>query len=146
MCFLLDKIHILYRRDFMKWLWLKTKLRDWLGVQEAEDYFCRNIDDLERRYSKLVDEHLKLEDTNRALRERNEFILKNFQIAVDHNPYENQSWAVVCINGQPQYVNFLTLRHHEAHEIMRYLRHYDKGSMVVDSPHRTMKLDTFKYF
>ncbi|UUV46762.1 hypothetical protein [Bacillus phage vB_BanS-Thrax4] len=127
-------------------LWLKTKLRDWLGIQESEAYFCRNIEDLERRYSLLVDDNIRLENENRALRERNEFILKNFQIAVDHNPYENQSWAVVCINGQPQYVNFLTLRNHEAHEIMRYLRNYDKGSMVVDSPHRTMKLDTFKYF
>jgi len=126
--------------------WLRFKLRDWLGITEMENRMSKNFESLDKRHSNLVDALLGLENENRALRERNEFILKNFQIAVDHNPYENQSWAVVCINGQPQYVNFLTLRNHEAHEIMRYLRHYDKGSVVVDSPHRTMKLDTFKYF
>ncbi|UGO46214.1 hypothetical protein PQE74_gp131 [Bacillus phage vB_BanS_Chewbecca] len=150
--------------------WLKNKLRDWLGVNQLlKSYELLNTsykelrevhDVLSETHRVLLDKYTELdngvdvlvnqneiiESRNRELSRRNEFILKNFQIAVDHNPYENQSWAVVCINGQPQYVNFLTLRNHEAHEIMRYLRHYDKGSMVVDSPHRTMKLDTFKYF
>lgn len=104
-----------------------------------------NYKKLNKCVDTLIDQNTRLENRNRELSQRNEFILKNFQIAVDHNPYENQSWAVVCINGQPQYVNFLSLRHAEAREIMHYLKNYDKGQMVVDSPHRTMKLDIFRF-
>lgn len=135
--------------------WLKKKIQDWLGITRLQNEYnllskthtklLEEYNGLNRKYSKVVTDTQSVISINKGLRERNEFILKNFQIAVDHNPYENQSWAVVCINGQPQYVNFLTLRHAEAREIMDYLRHYDKGSMVVDSPHRTMKLDIFRF-
>ncbi|UUV46246.1 hypothetical protein [Bacillus phage vB_BanS-Thrax2] len=149
--------------------WLKNKIRDWLGINqlqksydllhtsytelkeiheilsETHSVLLDNYKKLNQGVDTLIDQNNRIESRNRELSQRNEFILKNFQIAVDHNPYENQSWAVVCINGQPQYVNFLTLRNHEAQHIMHYLKHYDKGSVVIDSPHRTMKLDTFKY-
>ncbi|AZU98881.1 hypothetical protein pW2_43 [Bacillus phage pW2] len=128
----------------MKLLWLKTKLRNWLGIQEAEAYFCREIDDLERKYNLLIDDNLKLENENRALRERNEFILKNFRIAVDHNPYENQSWAVVCVDGKPDYVKFVSLTNRETREVMEYLSRFDRGSRIWDSPAKHLKFIDFK--
>ncbi|UGO51018.1 hypothetical protein PQE70_gp165 [Bacillus phage vB_BanS_Nate] len=143
--------------------WLKSKLRNWLGITDLQKSYdllnesytkLREIHEvLSETHSVLLDKYTELnngvdvlvnqndiiESRNRELANRIEFILKNFQIAVDHNPYENQSWAVVCINGKPEYVNFVTLRHSEAHQIMHYLKHFDKGSVLLDTPHRNLK-------
>lgn len=135
--------------------WLKKKIKDWLGItklQNEYDLLSKKHDKLQeeyfylnKKYGRIVDDTQSIISINKGLRQRNEFILKNFQIAVDHNPYENQSWAVVCINGKPDYVNFMDLSHTQAREMMYYLKQFDQSGRIVDSPHRTMKLDIFKF-
>ncbi|UUV47029.1 hypothetical protein [Bacillus phage vB_BanS-Thrax5] len=114
--------------------WLKKKIRDWLGITEIENNMNKNFESLDRKHNNLLDSLLGIEDMNQALRERNEFILKNFKIAVDHTVYDNLSWAVICIDGKPEYVRFISLSNREIREIHSYLRQFDRGSRIVDSP------------
>lgn len=47
---------------------------------------------------------------------------------------EDHSWAVVCIQGRPEYVKFIPLEHRDAVDILRFLKQFEYSNRVVDSP------------
>jgi len=134
--------------------WLKKKIRDWLGITKLqneydilrvkyeklnEDYFY-----LTKKYDRVVANTESIVLTNSELRHRIEFILKNFKIAVDHDPRGNESWAVVCVDGKPEYVKLINLSRADVREIAYYLKQFDRTSRIVDSPVAFLKTDFFK--
>jgi len=48
--------------------------------------------------------------------------------SVDH------SWAVVCIQGRPEYVKFVPLEHRDATDVLRFLKQFEYSNKVIDSP------------
>lgn len=148
--------------------WLKKKIRDWLGITQLQSEY--NL--LDKKYDKLYEEYRALSEThavlldkytslnrgvetltfqnsrlesrNKELSERIEFILKNFKIAVDHYPRGNESWAVVCVEGKPEYVRLINLSRADVREIAYYLKQFDRDSRIVDSPVAFLKTDFFK--
>lgn len=47
---------------------------------------------------------------------------------------EDHSWAVVCIQGRPEYVKFVPLEHRDAGDILRFLKQFEYSNRVIDSP------------
>lgn len=56
-------------------------------------------------------------------------------VAVDVDFYDkNHSWAVVCIEGRPEYVKFIPLRGADARTIIKFLKNFQHSNQIVDSP------------
>ena len=47
---------------------------------------------------------------------------------------DDHSWAVVCIQGHPEYVKFLPLSRNDARDVIKFLRCFEYSNKIVDSP------------
>lgn len=59
-------------------------------------------------------------------------------VAVDVGLFHDSeySWAVVCIEGRPEYVKFIPLSGADARTVMDFLRQFQYSKLIVDSPLR----------
>lgn len=58
-------------------------------------------------------------------------------VAVDVGFHDlEHSWAVVCIEGRPEYVKFIPLSGADARTVMNFLRQFQYSKLIVDSPLR----------
>lgn len=113
--------------------WLKCKIKDWL----REEVFKEDIDSIKS---------MKLECKN-TLNEVNKIKSLYQQITnvgVDVDYYGKNSWAVICIDGHPEYVKFVDLKESEARDIENFLRRFERSNIVVDSPFRVNCLNHIK--
>ena len=62
------------------------------------------------------------------------FLIKQFNISADINHYENHSWAVISIQGRPEYVRFVNLSNKDIRELHYYLKQFERTNRTVDSP------------
>ena len=62
-----------------------------------------------------------------------EFLNSLVKIGVDIH-FRSDSWAVVCINGKAEYVNFFVLKDMDAREIKSFLRKFDNRNITLDLP------------
>lgn len=47
---------------------------------------------------------------------------------------DDHSWAVVCIQGKPEYVKFVPLGHNDARDVLHFLKRFQYSNRVIDSP------------
>jgi len=59
---------------------------------------------------------------------------KMVKVGVDVS-YHSDSWAVVCIAGKPDYVNFVNLGRDDINKIRQFLRQFEGSSRAIDLPH-----------
>ena len=78
---------------------------------------------------KLKNLTMKWENTQKQL-DRFQSVIN---VGVDWGHF-GTSWAVVCIQGKPEYVNFIHLTKTEAHSIKSFLRPFEKRNITFDSP------------
>ena len=109
--------------------WLKCKIKNWL----REEVFKEELEDF--RFMKLQCMNASAH-SDRALHEVDEMKLlyqsiTNVGIDVDYNRH---SWAVICIDGRPEYVKFVDLTGAEARDIKSFVNQFGKKKAVVDSP------------
>lgn len=58
-------------------------------------------------------------------------------VAVDVGFHDvEHSWAVVCVEGRPEYVKFIPLSCADARTVMNFLRQFQYSQTIVDSPLR----------
>lgn len=58
-------------------------------------------------------------------------------VAVDVGFHDvEHSWAVVCVEGRPEYVKFIPLSGADARTVMNFLRQFQYSQPIVDSPLR----------
>lgn len=120
--------------------WLKNKLRIWLGIEN----------DLLNTSHKLSEFHKSFSDKNKHLQtqlaslEKDVSLFKSTcDIGVDVHQ-RTDSWAVVCIAGKKEYVNFVRLDSRDARNVMYFLKRFENSnSRVVDAPYGLM--ECFKY-
>ena len=111
--------------------WLRCKVKDWL----REEVFKEELEDF--RFMKLQCMNASVH-SDRALHEVDEMKLlyqsiTNVGVDVD-NRY---SWAVICIDGRPEYVKFVNLTGAEARDIKSFINRFNKKKVIVDSPFGT---------
>lgn len=109
--------------------WLRCKVKDWL----REEVFKEELEDF--RFMKLQCMNASAH-SDRALHEVDEMKLlyqsiTNVGVDVDYNRH---SWAVICIDGRPEYVKFVDLTGAEARDIKSFVNQFGKKKAVVDSP------------
>jgi hypothetical protein len=74
-------------------------------------------------------------DATKLCNEVRKTISQLMDVGVDvHMKNTNHSWAVVCLQGKPEYVKFVHLDHSSCRELMRYLRQFESSNMTIDSP------------
>lgn len=114
--------------------WLRTKLQKFLEIDELSETVDENNDRLSRSYRALQDKYIKMERLNERVVERNNIIMKEFNISADIYPRENRSWAVISINGKPEYVRFVNLSNRDMREVSHFLKQFEATNVTVDSP------------
>lgn len=120
--------------------WLKCKIKDWL----REEVFKEEIEDF--RFMKLQCMNASAH-SDRALHEVDEMKLlyqSITNVGVDADYHGKNSWAVICIDGHPEYVKFVDLKGSEARDIENFLRRFEKSNVVVDSPFRNSYIKDYE--
>ena len=69
----------------------------------------------------------------KEIKEENKMLMDVINVGVDVH-YKHDSWAVVCIDGQPEYIKFLRLPAKDIREIKYFLRQYKNNYMIIDDP------------
>lgn len=101
--------------------WIKQKLTSLLG-----------IDLLKQENANLRSELSRLNSLNEKIIEENIFLIKQFNISADI--YENHSWALISIQGRPEYVRFVNLSNKDIRELHYYLKQFERTNRTIDSP------------
>ena len=122
---------------------IKEKLKQWLFKDELET--INKIATMEHEVGQAV-ERLRLA-TNIAYESKaisqesydvnlqiQKLVTPLFDIGTDIGFHDNHSWAVVCIQGKPEYVKFVSLESKDAKEVMDFLKHYQRSNHIIDSP------------
>lgn len=109
--------------------WLRCKVKDWL----RNEVFKEELEDF--RFMKMQCMNASAH-SDHALQEVDEMKLlyqSITDVGVDVD-YNRHSWAVVCIEGRPEYVKFVDLTGAEAIDIKSFLNRFNKKKVIVDSP------------
>lgn len=112
--------------------WLRCKVKNWL----RNEVFKEELEVLKVMNSRCT---YAVHQSDHALSEVEEMKLlyqsiTNVGVDVDSNGH---SWAVVCIEGKPEYVNFVDLTGAEARYIKSFINRFNKKKVIVDSPFGT---------
>lgn len=110
------------REKFKKWLF-KEELQEFEMAMKKNEEAAKSLHSAENIYLKsyrLVDNCHKLMNS-----------MTN--VAINTCPYD-RSWAVVCIKGHPEYVEFMELSNKDTREIIDFLKHFKYSNRVIDSP------------
>lgn len=113
--------------------WLKCKIKDWL----REEVFKEDIDSIKSM-------KLQCKNTLNEVNKIKSLYQQITNVGVDVDYYGKNSWAVICIDGHPEYVKFIDLKESEARDIRNFLRGFEKSNVVVDSPFRINCLNHIK--
>lgn len=135
-------------------LWIKRKIKNFLDIEMLEDNFedYQEIHHMEtegdRKYVSIFEKDIREEID--ALHEKIDVLhttLENVvSIATDVEPQEKSgSWAVVCVEGRVNRVQFYNLSHSDGQEVFRFLKGFEAGHHCIDSPWKYFKEGLFKF-
>lgn len=138
--------------------WLRSKLRDFLGVSDIDSNFKDHETFNSLRFTDIEKDINDRTSYLRKLINNNSGDISHCQDSVNvlHNTIENvvhigtdvryhnertHSWAVVCIEGNINIVKFVDLGRQDARGILEYLKHFEAGRHCIDTPYKQMFLD-----
>lgn len=120
---------------------LRNKLKKWLFADEIQkiNIIEKTIEDSVHRFRmasvQLGDAENQLHSAEKEIEECRKLITQLVDIGVDVESYtEEHSWAVICIEGHPEYVKFLPLTHNNARDVLNFLKQFQYSRKVIDSP------------
>lgn len=122
---------------------LKEKIRKWLLeiLQPDIDALKNEINEstTELRFAKnnCNEAALQCQISIQQNEEMKKMYNRITDVAVDVGFHDvEHSWAVVCVEGRPEYVKFIPLSGADARTIMNFLRQFQYSQHIVDSPLR----------
>ncbi|MGL5330099.1 MAG: hypothetical protein ACRDD7_12590 [Peptostreptococcaceae bacterium] len=105
------------------------------------DLLKAEFENLEMKYNKICDYTYSNVKTNREDMETiaDQIINLNslYSIGVDvgvNQRNEHHNWAVICMNGKPEYVQFIDLNRGDVREVRDFLRRFEGSRRIVDAP------------
>ena len=119
---------------------LREKLKNWLFKDEL-----LALNDAISKYEQACDEHKKANVAAKIakadLDAAQKLIEQLMDVGVDVGfKSDEHSWAVICIQGHPEYVKFMPLAHQDVYHVMQFLKQFQYSNRVVDSPFGYKKL------
>lgn len=130
--------------------WLKNKLRQWLLKEEleelelvrdlyftAEDNFSRANKVLKDTIQETKNAKSTYQQSKRDLEDAKRTVNEIVEVGVDVHPYarDSGSWAVICIDGKPNYMKFVRFERNDVRSLQEFLRRFEYSRHVVDSPY-----------
>jgi len=73
-------------------------------------------------------------ENNIKAKKRIEYLESLVKIGVDYSPAERKSWAVICLNGNPEHVTFVDLNSKDAREILNIFSMFNRNNIWYDYP------------
>jgi len=135
--------------------WFQKKARELLGIDYFESQVIKimkaNTDSISNlRHQVKVKQNICLEriDYNdECIRKLHQNIENIVYIGSDICYNKNErSWAVVCIEGKINIVKFVNLQSDDAQDVLHFLKNYEAGNHIIDSPCNNMFYDgLFKF-
>lgn len=104
---------------------LKNKFKAWLFKDEIALFTQAKKDYMEAQSAYIAAQH--------EFNESRELVNSIMDVGMDVNYYD-QSWAVICIQGHPEYVKFMSLTSNDARSLLDFLKRFRKSNIVVDAP------------
>lgn len=134
--------------------WVRTKLIKFLHVDDVRDKVNRldkRIDSTNRSFQ-IMDNDLSYVEQKLKLVQEELNIVKNtlrnvVSVGADVVPADmsrENSWAVVCIEGNYNIVKFIDLKGKDFHYILNFLKQYEGSRMCIDAPPPNMFKKEFK--
>jgi hypothetical protein len=71
------------------------------------------------------------------LKSRVDLLYRSLNVGIDAN-YTRENWAVICLNGNPCYLNLINLGRQDVVDIKEFIKHYESNgtrNFFVDHPH-----------
>lgn len=122
---------------------LKEKIRKWLLeiLQPDIDALKNEINEstTELRFAKnnCNEAALQCQISIQQNEEMKKMYNRITDVAVDVGFHDvEHSWAVVCVEGRPEYVKFIPLSGADARTVMNFLRQFQYSQPIVNSPLR----------
>ena len=113
---------------------LRIKLRAWLFREESNE-FTKRMDVFNREIATCRDATRACKNAIKLVDECQRLMNSIVDVGTDVGFFsEDHSWAVVCIQGKPEYVKFVPLNHQDARQVLDFLKHFQYSNKVIDSP------------
>ena len=113
---------------------LKEKIKEWLFASEIQQ--IQNIEkSLEDTTHKFRMASIQLDNAEKELNECRKLLTQFCDVGVDVGfGSSDHSWAVICVNGKPEYVKFLPLNSKDTREVINFLKRFQDSHRIIDSP------------
>lgn len=108
--------------------YIKEKILIWLGINQINSEVKRNYREF-NAFRKISHEDIGM------LNNQIHNINKTYSIGVDVGVKDHRNWAVICIEGKPNYVKFVDLNSRGVREVQRFLRQFEGSRNVIDAPY-----------
>ena len=127
---------------------IKEKIKNWLLKDETQILnslnekfinITQNIDKATQEYRnatiKLNDSQRNYDVAMRLLENCRETMNSICEVGTDIGYQErDHNWAVICIDGKPEYVKFMHLRNDDARRVLDFLKTFEYSRRITDSP------------
>ncbi|MEK4006540.1 hypothetical protein [Paenibacillus sp. FSL H3-0333] len=117
---------------------LRNRLKSILGVTDLENEltnFKRTTgSSLNRQEEEIKLIHKHIQNSNIKIETLHNTLSNVVSMGSDITPYEGNSWAVVCIEGNHNIVKFFDLSRQDGREMLRMLKSFEGGKYVNDTP------------
>lgn len=113
---------------------LKDKFKEWLFASEIQriNSMEKSIKDATHRFRMAS---VQLDNSQKEIEECRKLVTQLVDIGVDVGFHsDDHSWAVICIEGHPEYVKFLPLTHRDARGVLDFLKQFEYSKQIIDSP------------
>lgn len=98
---------------------LKRSLADWLGITDIEN---------------------RLRSTTNDVATLNSLVKCGVDV---HLHQRHSSWAVVCLAGKSEYLNFVSLNDKDARDVQAFLRNFRQRDCLLDMPSSSIPREAF---
>lgn len=109
---------------------MKATIKKWLGIKKLEN----ENQVLINKYSSLSHLYRELKIENSEISKDNKNLMSLLDLGTDIH-FKERSWAVVCLHGKHDYINFMELPESNIGEIKSFLRQFKRSNNVIDAPH-----------
>lgn len=101
-----------------------------LGITALE----KKVEDLHTQVIKLRQDRNSMRIDLMNTEDKVDAIRMLLQVGVDVHQYHGRSWAVICIAGKAEYVQFVDLGKEDARAIKNFVGQFDRDNVCVDCP------------
>ena len=93
-----------------------------------------NLTILKRQINSIEEQNNRIIRYSQQIIHDNNILMKQFNISADINHYEDHSWAVISIQGKPEYVKFVDLSNQDMRSVHSFLKQFERTNRTIDSP------------